>query len=299
MKLSTILFLLMLLSISCEKEITIDLKQHSPSICINCIIEAGADSILIEISKTQSIDNSEEFSLIDNATIQLKEDGKLLSGISYQGKGLYLTNHRPVEGKEYSITVNVPDYQPLSAKTVVPYYPKANVAFVNDTVEDKMWPNGFRIVPKFNVRLNDLPDNNYYWIILAKIYMQGNNIRGNFNTTYKTDYLGFDDFNRYYVQDNSYPFTNYEYIGILRLTDTDFKNKSIEFSISALNSGDLYVISFDKHFDRYYKTSIKQFLIYEYDELPVFEPIQIYSNIKNGFGIFGAMAIFKYSVKSK
>jgi hypothetical protein len=147
--------------------------------------------------------------------------------------------------------------------------------------------------------LKDTPSKDYYWFKLGKIYFFNGKDYGEYYISYKTDNLLFDEFNRYYDQDYEPPFTNYEYIGALRLDETIFSNKKIQFSLGCLPPVTLFIINGDIHFDKYYKSSIKQFLTYEYDNLPVFEPVQLYSNIINGFGIFGSIAISKFYINNK
>lgn len=51
----------------------------------------------------------------------------------------------------------------------------------------------------------------------------------------------------------------------------------------------------DIHYDKYLKSTIKQ-RMNDGDNLLFNEPVQIYSNIENGLGIFGSVAITSFKL---
>ncbi|MDF1550589.1 MAG: DUF4249 domain-containing protein [Bacteroidales bacterium] len=297
-KIDCILFLItiivVIVFISCEKDITLDLKEPEDMLCLDCILEAGNDSIVIYVTKVQSVENADDLEPVDNAEIVLQEEGEILPGIVNIGNGSYLLAHTPEEGKTYEIQVKVDGYKSLSAETKVPLRPVAEARYLTDTIPDEKWEKGYYTVPKIFIELVDRPMKDYYWFLRAYMRNIGGVLYGSYAVAYQTDNLLFDAFNRYYYQDYNYPFTNYDYIGALRLDDEVIKNDKISFSISTWIQPTVFVINADENFDKYYKSSIKQFLTYEYDQLPVFEPVQIYSNIENGFGVFGSIAITQF-----
>ena len=294
-KLFFIIFLVLIIY-SCEKEITFDLDTPEDMLCLNCILEAGNDSVAIYVTKIQAGENDSAFTPIPNARIEIKKEGQLLSDIKYHGNGRYLLKHKPEIGKKYEIRIYVEGYETLTAETTVPVFPIAQAKYVLDTIYDDYWANGYYTVPKIVVNLKDSPAKDYYWFKIASIHNIMGNPFGDYYATYQTDKMYFDEFNRYYIQDVSLPFTNYEYIGALRLGEEVFQNSDIQFSLSSGLKETLFVINGDEHFDKYYKSSIKQFLNYEYDDLPIFEPVQIYTNITNGYGIFSSIAISKFYI---
>ena len=240
------------------------------------------------------------FTPVANARIELSKDGQLLQGIVYRGNGRYLLKHKPEVGKKYEISVEVDGYKTLTAETIIPAFPIANAIMKQDTIFDEYWVNGYRTKNKLVINIEDTPTKDYYWFQIAMIYnYEGKQPFGDYYSSYMSDKMYFDEFNRYYMQDITYPFTNYEYKGALRLDDEVFTNSKIQFSLAAKPPITLFIINGDAYFDKYYKSSIKQFLTYEYDDLPIFEPVQMYSNIENGFGIFGSIAIADFYIADK
>ena len=79
----------------------------------------------------------------------------------------------------------------------------------------------------------------------------------------------------------------------IRMTDEGYDGQELTFTIPDIIGGAQrvkYFLNADEHYDKYIKTVIINRLN-ETDELPFYEPIQIYSNIENGYGIFGSCAI--------
>ncbi|KAF0238147.1 MAG: hypothetical protein FD181_1355 [Prolixibacteraceae bacterium] len=292
-------FISFLIFYSCEKEINFDLNTPDDMLCLNCIMEAGNDSVAIYVTKIQAVENDTDFTPVANARIELTKEGQLLQGIIYRGNGRYLLKHKPEVGKKYEIRVEIVGYKTLTAETTIPGIPDAHAKFKQDTIYDETWVNGYYTVKKIVVDLKDTPTKDYYWFKLAIIFNFKGKPWGEYYITYKTDNLLFDEFNRYYDQDYEPPFTNYEYIGALRLDEEFFLNNELQFSLSGYEKQTLFVINGDVHFDKYYKSSIKQFLTYDYDNLPIFEPVQLYSNITNGFGIFSSIAIADFYIDDK
>jgi hypothetical protein len=294
-----LILVLCLTLFSCEKEISFDLDTPEDMLCLNCILEAGNDSVAIYVTKVQSTQNDCAFTPVTDARIELSKEGQLLSGIVYRGNGRYLLKQIPEQGKKYKISVDVDGYKTLTAETTIPVFPNAKAQYKQDTIYDDYWVNGYRTVPKIVVDLKDAPTKDYYWFKLATIINFGGSPWGEYYISYQTDKMYFDEFNRYYVQDINYPFTSYDYIGALRLDEEVLLNSEIQFSLNGGTKKTLFVINGDIHFDKHYKSSIKQFLTYDYDNLPIFEPVQIYSNIENGFGIFGSIAISEFYIDDK
>lgn len=294
-----VFLVLFFIFLSCEKEISFDLDTPEDMLCLNCILEAGNDSVAIYVTEVQSTQNDSAFVPVVKARIELSREGQMFNGFVYRGNGRYLLKHKPEQGKKYKISVEVDGYETLTAETTIPVFPNAQARFKQDTIYDDYWVNGYRTVNKIVVDLKDAPTKDYYWFKLATIINFGGSPWGEYYIAYQTDKMYFDEFNRYYVQDVNYPFTSYDYIGALRLDEEVLLNSEIQFSLNGGTRKTLFVINGDIHFDKYYKSSIKQFLTYDYDNLPIFEPVQIYSNIENGFGIFSSIAISEFYIDDK
>jgi hypothetical protein len=128
-KIVYVFLLVYLISVSCENDITLNLNIPEDMLCMNCILEAGNDSVVIYITKIQAVENDTAFTPVANARIELRKDRQLLQGINYQGNGRYLIKHKPEAGKKYELNVEVDGYKTLLAETSVPDFPDAQAKF--------------------------------------------------------------------------------------------------------------------------------------------------------------------------
>lgn len=287
--------------ISCEKDVNIIFNNHEPIICLNSIIEADCDSIVIYLTYSKPIfdNDSQKFEVISNAEVKLWENEKLIAVIPHSNNGKYILRYRPVQGNRYKVTARDANDNEVKAETMVPYFPSANIEFEHFKVMDSNSEKGFSMIPVSNVTVYN-KHNAKLWFFTAMIHYKGNQPIGSFFSSYKTNYLGFDNFNRFYLQDFNPPFTNYEYIGGLRLNLEKTENEEIiTFKVHSGYKYSVFLVNTDAHFDNYYKTSIRHFLVHEYNQLPVIESVSVYSNIENGIGIFGSIAFLKKTFDEK
>ena len=81
----------------------------------------------------------------------------------------------------------------------------------------------------------------------------------------------------------------------LRINDTLSDGKTLTFTDLSYDKDVAYFMDTDEHYDKYMKSTIKQ-QINDGDNLLFNEPVQIYTNIENGLGIFGSAAIISFKL---
>lgn len=265
---------------SCTQEVTLEF-DHEPKLCLNCIL--SPDSLIkASVTLSHSLDNSAQFEPINNANIKLFENDILKGELAFLSSGKYLLKQKPESGKIYTIIVEAQGYETLEAFTKVPEKPLLN--YSKDTIrimDNVNWP-----VMDLNVQIFDKPGNDYYWLYLTSIVNERK--YGGGSKEFIAPYI--DDFNKYLDSDSKYGFT---YFMQIRMTDEGYDGQELTFTIPDIVGGAQsvqYFLNADEHYDKYIKTVIIN-RMNETDELPFYEPIQIYSNIENGYGIFGSCAI--------
>lgn len=271
---------LLVFNYSCTQEVTLEF-DHEPKLCLNCVL--NPDSIITaSLTLSHSLDNSGVFDAVDNANIKLFENDILKGELAFLSSGKYLLKQKPETGKHYKIIVEAPGYEKLEAFTKVPEKPLIN--YTKDTtriLENVNWP-----VMDLNVRIFDKPGKDNYWVYKTWIV---NGVRyGGGGNEFIAPYI--DEFNRYLDSDSKYGF---RYFMQTRMTDEGYDGQELTFTIAdiiGVGSSVQYFLNADGHYDKYIKTILIN-RMNETDELPFYEPIQIYSNIENGYGIFGSCAI--------
>lgn len=274
---SCFFIIIVILNTSCEQEVTFDFNKPV-RLCLNCILDP--DSIITaKLTLSGTIKDNSTFSAVDDADILIYEDGSEIGSLTNTGEGNYQMDYYPKPLKEYTITVRHPRYENLSASTTVPQKP--NVQHKSDTLEFN--EQGRHYVLDVNFEIHDTPGTTNYWMY-------------NKHTLHEMTYSGvstfsinapfIDDFNRVTDTDAKYGIKYWYYI---RISDAGYEGKILRFNTWGKTDSYNCFLSADIHYDKYLKTSVKTHLNSEND-LPFKEPLQIYSNIENGYGIFGSCA---------
>jgi hypothetical protein len=313
------LFIVLMCLSGCTKELDLPYPQAEDQIVLNGILHP--DSLIkLSVTKTSPVSSfGESYPIVENANVRLYEDDKLLGELDFQDS-LYALDYYPKAGHEYSVEVAVPDYPLVRASDVIPAPPTVEICYREDTENRYHFANG-----NLNINIHD-PDqkSNYYWLYLVNTYyrireceiIKGTYICNDINPpiitkeklNYYHSYSSIPDRFNAFVDNTSGGATQYEYY--IRVDDIANNSEQIYFDIAlpsydGLISGEneneqfrtessFYVVSSSQAYDRYLKSSIIYSLNKEYsnDEDMGFKPFvessQIYSNVKNGTGIFAA-----------
>ena len=290
-----IVSILLLSCFACETTEKIDDFPLRPSkLVVNCFFDS--DSIWeFQVSKSLSVLDNADIKLINNATIKLFKDSELIETITEQSDdGWYKSvNNLPEIGNDYSIEVTSPDFK--SKLFATDYAPVAiPVNNVSITITDSMFWDNY----------------NYDNIM----YSTGN-IKGNFDITisdpvntenyYQLSIFSFDTVYKYWDESSEYHITKRElsissddpsvendrdYNSNLIFTDLFFDGKNYKLKVdfedwNARTEKQYYIelVSFSKSGYLYRKSNDA------YDQSqndPFAEPVMIYCNIENGYGIF-------------
>jgi hypothetical protein len=287
----------------CETTEKIDDFPLRPSkLVVNCYF--NADSIWeFQVSKSLSVLDNAPLKVIKNASIRLFSEGVLLDTINTMDEdGFYRsTENLPEEGREYSIEVSSPGFKDvLNAKDITPIKP--SITNVNVVITDSVfysydaYYNYGHVKGSFEITFPDQKGvSNYYqfkafYIDSLFYYYEKGPV--------------FSHLERRYVSVSSEDISvenSTEYGNIVLINDHIYDGQDYTFSL------DFEEWSAKKGIDYYLElTSLTRegFLyrksINEYDNSrndPFSEPVIIYSNVNNGFGIFSGFSsnLFKVS----
>ncbi len=253
----TVIFFIVLIFSSCVEEVELNF-DHEPKLCLNCIL--NPDSLIkASVTLSHSLDNSAQFESVNNANIKLYENDILKGELTFISSGLYLLKQKPESGKDYKIIVEAQGYETLEAFTKVPEKPI--ISYSKDTGADLYWIY-------------------QTWIVNGVKY-------GGSSQAINAPFV--DPFNRIIDTEEKYGFRFFLQV---RMTDEGYDGQKLTFTIPDIVEKERtqHFLNADEHYDKYIKTTIIK-RMNETDELPFYEPIQIYSNIENGNGIFGSCAI--------
>ncbi len=288
-------FLSLFSFIACETTERIDDFPLRPAkMVVNCAF--SEDSIWeFQVSKSLSVLDNADLKLVDSATIKLFKGDLLIETLTEQSEdGWYRTaNNLPESQQKYSIKVSSPDFdEVLLAEEATPQQvPISDVSIIiKDSSfyewvdhRDRLRHDG-NVKGSFNISFTDPPDiDNYYSLF---VYF------------YDSVYADYDDPTSLKLEkrpitissDDSSIENNKDYSVILLMRDTYFDGQlyklKIDFDDWSARRDKVYYIQLTSHSKAgyLYKKTIDDYNQATND--PFAEPVQIYSNIENGYGIF-------------
>ena len=156
------LFVVAMLTVSCEKELEIDYKTVDQLYVVEA--ELSNQRTRVAISKTRQIENDGNRYGVDGAVISIKGDDGSEQMLTTSSSGVYTSNTKGVPGVKYSIEVEI-DGKRFTSSSTMQQTPVINsVRFV--------WKNVLNTKVLFaDLRIQDFPDEtNYYFM---HIYRNG------------------------------------------------------------------------------------------------------------------------------
>ncbi|HPD66330.1 MAG TPA: DUF4249 domain-containing protein [Bacteroidia bacterium] len=281
------------LHFSCTKvEDIVDFPIKDPKLTLNCYFHP--DSVwAFSVSRSLSVIDNANLSMVTDATIKLYENNNLLATLTSAAadQRYYFYGSKPKPGNEYKIEISHPKYKSISAVETVPQAINFNVEkfkIVDSSTYYDYWlqKSVGTLKASVNIRLSDPKgEKNYYRLIcyyydsiyggvINQVWLESENI--SVEKKYPNGLLFSDK----YFDGNSYEmnfkFEDYSF----------FSGKTYYFVLESMNAA---------RFN--YEKSI--YLYWDSEGNPFSEPVQVYNNIDNGYGIFAAYnsKLLKYYVK--
>jgi hypothetical protein len=305
-----ILIILLLATIfSCTKTLDFDEGNSETQLVLNSIV--WPDSVFAaSISKSTSILFDRQVGQITGGTLDLYENGTLLTQITSPTGHFYASGIKPKAGKSYRIVVNSNGKQ-VEAETTIPN--QVEVLSIDTT--SLIDVNGVRRT-QYKVKIKDPAGDDYYRIVVMNeqltqvSYADAKHIRKYYYNTaqywinsddpvFKSVYnnMGEDIIdmgpeNDYNIFPDDY-FKGKEYSVQFQMSPNGYSLYSPYSSGYGYNPNSPYHTIFERntiHIQKLSKdlyTYLKYLKLYNhYHDNPFSEPVPVYSNVKNGVGIF-------------
>ena len=273
-----VFILFVLLFWGCETIVQVDLPDYQPQLVINGIFIANT-TWNIGISQSVGILGTAQPQPVTNARVEIWQDGQRLTTLTHNSDGFYHSNNvLPRPGPTYELRVSAPGFQHVTAWGSLP--PRAtvqNVSFVTENI-DFFYKNA-----NITVTMDDPPAKNYYEIFVL--------VRDDFSTWSYTTMRSSDPA---FTESN----TNIEigeereYFGNLALIDDAIFNGTLyplkfkAFIWEGANEVSVVISALSEEVFLHNQTFRLQD---DTNDNPFAEPVQAYSNIQNGYGVFGGV----------
>lgn len=264
---------------SCEMVVDIDVPRQPDKLVVNCVFEEG-DIWEARVSKSNYILDDSPISPINNAIVQIFDKDQLVTTLSpNQIPGYYVsTDSKPIANKEYQIRVSAPGFEAISGSATT----KSSVEIISSKYTRRGIPSDYLTYDEVELVFEDIEGESYYEISVI---------------AYQYNY-GYDEWGEPYVIDSfptswhltsNDPSIEQDEIDLSNAYFIDFLGDkrifSLKFLVEKFGTDNLHIQL--KHISKEY---------YQYRRTsnnarwnsgnPFSEPVQVFTNINKGYGIF-------------
>jgi hypothetical protein len=296
-----ILYLSSATLISCSKEITIEIPETPPSLVIESLLVpymTNGKHLGVKVSASRHIFDTATTEPIINATILLYKDGVLMDTLVYDSTphiSFYPLGFGPMQGpmpgETYSIEVSVPGHESVYAETHIP-----EKVSIEDVVIERIgyFDESGLVYSKLTITFTDPPiEENHYEIVVTSIGQEYATNSYSMLSTYET----------FIVNEPHYP----DEIRLdlhnpkrLLFNDREITGKQVEidfYYLAGQRGGGVHLLTNDiigvqlrnvsREYYNYQSTMMHSAFNREADIFyGLGEPLNVISNVTNGFGIF-------------
>lgn len=292
MKINNILIIILfsIALISCEKIIDINIDEKDKKIVVNSII--STDSIVkVNLSKSLNILDNKNAIFLNNAIVNLYENNVFIQKLTYTENGNYLANNfYPVVNKTYKIEVKSEGLHDVSAQNIIPN--KVNINSIDTLYKNNEKFSGI----EFTINFTDPANQENYYLLQTKALVPSDwDYYGN-PTNFTQQSLAFQSDDNIVETNLSYGEGGVGGEGIV-FSDNLINGQTYPLKInigfwnfySDTNKVYIYLSSISKEFYMYLKSYNANI---ENRNNPFAEPVQVFENVNDGYGIFAGYSSF-------
>jgi hypothetical protein len=279
----------------CVKILNDELETKETKLVLNATI--APDSVFaVNLSHTFNIfadESNKNLPFVNDAKVKLFENETYVADLVNIGYGYYINpDYYPQTGKEYRVEASYKNYKSINSTAVIPTPVEITDFDTTQIFSTDPYSGGKNIEYIGIIKYNDPPNIKNFYQLSCRLSV--------------TDEDGKTYWNEQSIWslENDYQFFDAHYKGTLAWDDKyiDGKETTIRFSFySIYNYKELRVRNTQTiHFEFYLKSITEDYFTYIKTanlfwesgggEDPFAEPVVIYSNIENGYGIFGGYA---------
>ncbi len=306
-------FLLAILDIlSCREPIDINIPETQKKIVLNGFI--NPDSIIkVNLSESLSIlERDKDLKFLKTAVVKIYEDETYKETLQYDTNGYYIGTIYPQIGKEYKITAEYPPLDNVDAETVllkppviteINFEPQfySNVQTWYNSVTGEPFDTTIYELQQLNVNLTlqDPPnENNYYFLTFSAIIPQYDYSSPDGNPVFTEKKMTYLDYNA-----SNLNWENNFYTRDLKgfvFSDNLFNGKKFTLNatvyVNTESSPDKVYVGLHSVTEDFYQYVISYSKYQDIEGNPLAEPVNIKTNIHNGFGFFSGYSTKKDSI---
>ncbi len=265
-------FVLALVLTSCIRVVDLEVEQIPHLLVVNCFFTEG-EAFRVHVSRLASYPDLTERN-IANAHVTISANGKSIGMLSYLEKGIYSNPViLPEPGKLYQLTVEAEGFPQASAQDSLPK--PVPIDSVTYTPKVGKYDDGIDF-NQFSVWFRDIPGKTWYSIKISPFDI--------FSTdpVIAAEGVTGEDFKSWFVFNDTL-ISNHSYC--LKINVGDYYHTS---------ESRIMLVSGTYPYYQYLKRLFKHGSYSYQDPFKPYNPVPLYSNIKNGLGIFAGFKADTY-----
>ncbi|MBX2913941.1 MAG: DUF4249 domain-containing protein [Cyclobacteriaceae bacterium] len=274
--------LILVLITGCQLVVDFEIPIDKPKLVLNAIL--NPDSTW-NVSVTQSRHILDEFSAgyVPNAVVTIMDENDIvISTLDQPGFREYRSDLKPQAGKIYKVKVEVQGFEPVSALTNIPQ-PMPITAVKIDTVLNDDYAD-----VTAEITFTDPPEKNYYQLYVSTKmivqYWNSNGTRADTINYLHPLYLYKSEF-----EESTSVFNDFKFNG----ATAKIKARFSYWTRGTILKQQIILLHLN---EAYYKYELTRNLQERTTGDPFAQPVQVFSNITNGIGIFAACAGYSFEL---
>jgi hypothetical protein len=305
---------------SCEKTIDMKIAEYPSKLVINA--QLNPDSVVFgNISKSLAILDESSSPFVPVAEVSIYENESIIETLPINSRGFFRSNNfKPKPGNNYKIEASAKDFQNASGETLIP---NNNLDFAFDTITELRSRSNSNTLLRFVIKLTiqDQPNiDNYYIFGITSDYkytivnfdpaspkirpldeskhdttiiipysietnstvpeMNSYGYNDEFDVIDRSGGIGLIPDQNNYISGSQFAFSDITFSG--KKTSIDFETEANTYNDTVNLKITLREVSKD------YYTYLKSMAIYRNSGDYFAEKVQVFTNIKNGYGILGS-----------
>lgn len=272
---------------ACEKtEKLEDFPLYPPKLVLNSFLNPDS-TVSIHLSKSLSVLDNADLKNIDDGTIKLYENGSQIATLNTSdGDGNYRYNYNPKIGASYSVEASAPSLSNISSTTLIPS-PVSIDKFDAEDLNSNEWSHPY----KFSITIKDPPGKKNYYMFKVFYSLIDMQVIGSDTLYYEDDY----HYSTYLTSSNN-PAVDDVFGGNAFFTDDFFDGKTYTMDANVEYLGAYaykikFLVKLYSLSEANYKYRLSFGKYIDSRDNPFAEPVQVYNNIKGGYGIFGGEVV--------
>ena len=280
-------FLILLLLFSgCETIIDIDIPEDEPRLVLNGFINPDS-TLSISLFQSMGILETGEFRAVEAANVTVYDkDGVRIADLTDSGSGRYMSAFIPEVGQEYRIEASKSNFATVESSDMIPS-DSAEVISINLNLTESGFEGGGSGEYDIDFTIRDYAGTDFYEVQVFE------------RSVYEFDGQRYENFGNRFLESEDPVFDEFNSSGLgLLFGDALFDEGELKITVSTyLNLGNncdevpeclseesfLIVRKVSESYFRYNRTLRLQ---QDLEGNPFAEPVSVFNNIKNGFGIF-------------